>query len=306
MNVDLLIKILSAATLFEMMVAIGLGVTVADVLGVLRDVRLVGKAVLANYVVVPAAAIALLILFHADPLVAAGFLIAAVCPGAPYGPPFTGLAKGNLVVSVGLMVLLAGSSALVAPLLLAWLLPWLVQFLPPLPPDGPPLTVNAGSMVGTLLFAQLLPLGVGLSLRQWRPALAVRLKRPANLLSTALNLVLLSVILVAQFGMLLSIPPRAFGGMLALVSISAAAGWLLGGPGSGNRTAVAVATAVRNVGVSLVIATVSFPGTPAVTAATAFGLFQTVVMALVALGWGRWASTWEVPRQSPGGVTAAP
>jgi predicted Na+-dependent transporter len=74
------------------------------------------------------------------------------------------------------------------------------------------------------------------------------------------------------------------------VAASVAAGWLLGGPGRGNRTAMAMATGVRNVGVSLAIAASSFAGTPAVTAATAFALFQTVLMALVALGWGRLAS----------------
>ena len=52
------------------------------------------------------------------------FLICAVCPGAPYGPPFTGMAKGKVGVAVGLMVILAGSSALVAPLLLHGLLPF--------------------------------------------------------------------------------------------------------------------------------------------------------------------------------------
>jgi hypothetical protein len=46
---------------------------------------------------------------------------------------------------------------------------------------------------------------------------------------------------------------------------------------------------VRNVGVSLVIATGSFPNTPAVTAALAFGLLQTIALALLALGWGRLA-----------------
>jgi BASS family bile acid:Na+ symporter len=291
MSIDLFIKILATVTLFEMMVAIGLGVTAADVAGVVRNGRLVSKALLANYVLFPAVTIALLLLFHPDPLVAAGFLIVAVCPGAPYGPPFTGLARGNMVISVGLMVILAGSSALVAPLLLHLLLPWHLQFLPPLPPESPPLHINPVSMLVTLLVAQLLPLCVGLVLRQSRPALAARLQKPANLLSTGLNLVLLGVILSAQFGMLLDIPLRAFGGMFALVAAGVAAGWLLGGPGHENRTAVAVATAVRNVGVGLVIATVSFPGTQAVTAATAFGLFQTLVMALVALAWGRWGST---------------
>jgi len=63
-----------------------------------------------------------------------------------------------------------------------------------------------------------------------------------------------------------------------------AAGWLLGG---GNRSAMVMATSVRNVGVSLVIVTAAFPGTRAVVAATAFAVLQTIVMALLALGWGR-------------------
>lgn len=67
-------------------------------------------------------------------------------------------------------------------------------------------------------------------------------------------------------------------------------GWLLGGPGSDNRKAMALTTGVRNVGVSLVIVTASFPATPAVTAALAYALFQTIVLALLALAWGRWAS----------------
>jgi BASS family bile acid:Na+ symporter len=261
------------------MVTIGLGVTFADLAGVAKNGRLVGQAMLASYVCVPAAAVALLLLFQAQPLVAAGFLVAAVCPGAPFGPPLTGLARGNVVVSVGLMVILAASSALFAPLLLYLLLP--------LTSGGQEVQIDVAKMVGTLLIAQLLPLGVGLALRQWRPTLAGRLKKPAGLLSLVLNLSLLGLILVAQFDMLAGIPFRAHAGMFALVFASAAAGWLLGGPGGDNRTATALATSVRNVGVALVIVTGSFAGTPAVMATTAFALFQTILMALVALLWGR-------------------
>src|SRR5262249_8989215 len=96
-------------------------------------------------------------------------------------------------------------------------------------------------------------------------------------------------ILSAQFDMLIDIPLRGYVGMLVLVAAGVAAGWLLGGPGAGNRTAMTLATSVRNVSVSLVIATASFGGTQAGAAVTAFAVFQTVVMALVALGWGRLA-----------------
>jgi BASS family bile acid:Na+ symporter len=288
-QLNLLINLLATVTLFEMMVAIGLGVTFAEVAGVARRWRLVGRAALASYVCVPAAAVGLLLLFQPYseepeqyPLVAAGFLIAAVCPGAPYGPPFTGLARGNVVVSVGLMVILAGSSALVAPLLL--------HFLLPVTSSSHDVLIDVVKMVCTLLFCQLSPLCLGLSLVRWRPALANRLKKPARLLSLVLNLALIGLILTVQWRMLLGIPLRAYGGMSALVLASQAASRRPGWPGAANRTAMAMATSVRNVGVSLVIATSSFPGTKAVTAATAFALFQTILMAAIALGWGRLAS----------------
>jgi BASS family bile acid:Na+ symporter len=284
-----LINLVASVTLFEMMVAIGLGVTFADVLLVARDGKLVARAVLASYVLVPAAAVGLLILFQTDPYVATGFLICAVCPGAPYGPPFTGLAKGKVGVAVGLMVVLAGSSALAAPLLLQGLLPFVLGYLPALPPDSPPLTIDALQVVITLMVAQFIPLCLGLALRQWRPALADRLKKPANLISMILNLTTLSLIVVAQFDMLIGVPLRGYLGMLALVLVGVAAGWLLGR--NGNASAMVMATSVRNVGVALVIVTGAFAGTRAVASATAFALFQTIVMALIAAGWGKLASS---------------
>jgi BASS family bile acid:Na+ symporter len=299
MNIDPLINPLASITLFELMMAIGLGATFAEVARVARDRRLVFRAALANYLCVPAAAVGLLVLFQAGPLVAAGFLIAAVCPGAPYGPPFTAMARGNRTISVGLMVILAASSALLAPLLLYLLLPLLPHLLPPAPSGSQQVEVPALKVAATLLVAQFLPLCLGLAVRQWRPSLAARLKKPADRLSLVLNLLLLGLIVYAQRDTLLEVPLRAYGGMLALVSLSVLTGWLLGGPGSGNRTAMTMATSVRNVGVGLVIATGSFAaGSEAVTATTVFALFQTILMALVALGWGRLARARENQRDS--------
>jgi predicted Na+-dependent transporter len=180
MTIHQLTNVLVTVTLVEMMAATGLGVTFGDLARVARDWRLVVRAALANYVLVPAATVGLLLLFGAQPAVAVGFLILAVCPGAPYGPPFTAIAKGNVAVAVGLMLLLAASSALLAPVLLHLLLP--------LAAGGESLTVSAAAVLGTLLVTQLLPLCAGMAVRRWLPAVAGRLQRPANLASKALNL----------------------------------------------------------------------------------------------------------------------
>jgi BASS family bile acid:Na+ symporter len=73
--------------------------------------------------------------------------------------------------------------------------------------------------------------------------------------------------------------------MCALLIASLAAGWLLGGPGRENRKAMTLTTSLRNVGVGLVIATGSFPGTPALTATLAYGLIEIFGSLLLALWW---------------------
>jgi len=147
----------------------------------------------------------------------------------------------------------------------------------------------------TLLLTQLLPLCIGLGVRGWRPRLAARLKKPADRLVTVLNLIVVGLILALHFRLLTEIRPLGFAGMLALLLASLTAGSIASGPESGRRKALAFTTAGRNAGVSLVIAAASFPGTSAVTAVLAHALIQTIVLALVALGWGRWASAGAVP-----------
>jgi bile acid:Na+ symporter, BASS family len=274
------IKILVPITLIEMMVAIGLGVSLAELAAVVRNWRLTTKAALANYLCVPTVTVGLLLLFHpANATVPVGFLILAVCPGAPFGPACTRLAKGNVAAAVGLMVLLAGSSAIAAPVLLHLLLP--------LMSGSETLQVDAGQIVVTLLATQLAPLCLGLGVRHWLPRLANEVQRPASLLTAILNLATLGLVLVVYFPLLAEIRLRGYVGMLALLVASWAAGWSLGGPGADNRRALALTTSLRNVGVGLVIATSNFGGTAAVTAVLAYGIFEIVGTVLLALAWGR-------------------
>jgi len=282
-TINKITNVLAMITLIQLMVTIGLGVAVREVWVVAADRALLFRAAAANYVLVPAVVVGLLLLFRAPPMVAVGFLIPAVCPGAPYGPPLTAIARGNVAMAVGLMVLLAGSSAILAPLVLGFLLPLMAT--------GEPLRIDVGKLVATLAVTQILPLCVGLYVFHRKPVIAGRLKRPMARVSTLLNLTLLGVIIGFQFRMLAEIRLVGYIGMLTLLAATALAGWSLGGPGSANRKSMTLSTSIRNVGLSLVIVTGSFAGTAAVTATTAYGLLQTVLMALVALAWGRWTPT---------------
>jgi bile acid:Na+ symporter, BASS family len=127
-------------------------VSLGELAGVVKNAGLLARAALANYVLVPTAAILLLYLFQTDPMVSAGFLLVAVCSVAPFAPPLTAMAKGDVQVSVGLMVILAASSAILAPILLRFLLPLMAR--------GANLKIDMFKIVTTLLMTQILGLGV--------------------------------------------------------------------------------------------------------------------------------------------------
>jgi bile acid:Na+ symporter, BASS family len=280
MSLDQVISLLVSVTLIEMSFATGLGVRLADIIGVAKDGPQLLGAGLANYVAVPAAAVTLILLVDADPLVAAGILILAVCPGAPYGPPLTALARGATAPSVGLMVILAGSSVVLAPLLLFLLLP--------LTAGGADLHIDPLGMLGAIVVTQLLPLSCGLATSQRRPDLAARWLTPAVAISKVLNAAALALILTSQLPQLLDVVrPSGIMAMLVLLGVSLGAGWIAGGHKREARKAVALTTSIRNVGLGLVIVSGTFAGTSAVTAVIVYGLLQLLGAFLLALWWRR-------------------
>jgi BASS family bile acid:Na+ symporter len=284
-----IINLVVTLTLIVMMVSVGLSVTLDAITGVARDWRLLVKAMVANYIAFPAAAVALLILFRASPMASAGLLILAVCPGAPFAPPLTRIAKGNVAVSVGLMVLLAGSSVLLAPALLRVLLPLLSR--------GAPLHVDAGKIVATLLVTQLVPLGLGLLVGQLRPQLGARLKKPFDRATRLLTAIAIVLVLVTRIHTLAEIRLVGLVGMLTLWALSMLFGWIAGDAREGIRETVAETTALRNVGLAMVIAARSFPNTAVLPAVVAYGAVSILACVIVAFRWGR--------RPTQGGPIAA-
>jgi BASS family bile acid:Na+ symporter len=289
------INVLVTTTLIEMMVAIGLAVSLDDVISAARNWRRVARALAANYLVVPAAALVLAEFLVDSETLLVGFLIVAVFPGASYGPPFTTMARGDLSLSVGLMVLLAASSAIVGPVLLRLMLL--------LTSANTSLTVDVPRVIGMLLLTQLAPLAAGILIRKRAPHVAARLRGPAELLSKVMNSGSIGCILVNHWVNHWQQPGQAhFAGlpaMVALLTVSLAAGYLLGGPGNGSRKTVALTTSLRNIGVSVVVASSHEVGSAALTAVVAYAIVEISGSLVVALWWGQRQMGAARPRHFP-------
>jgi BASS family bile acid:Na+ symporter len=259
---------LNIAALVTIMLSIGLAARFEEVAKSVKHVRPVVFGFIASFVLVPLVTVTLLVAVRPDPLVSAGFLILAVCPGAPLGPAFTRVAKADVSLATGMMVLLAGLSVVLSPFLLGVMLGRIT-------PESNT-SIDYLAILMTLSLTQLLPLAIGLAVHSLAPAFAQKLAKPMRVVGNVLLLGLIGSILFAQHGTLAAIRMRAWLGMSALLAASLGIGWFCGGRDVAKQKSMSLTTGTRNVAVGLVIAGGSFAGTPAVTAVVAYGLFSTL------------------------------
>ena len=248
MLMDLLSKATTVAMLsfvISSMLAMGAGLTVAQIVAPLRNARLVTVALLANFVLMPLGAFALTKGLRLDEPLGVCLLLLACAAGAPFLPKLAELAKGNLPFAVGTMVLLMVITVVYLPLVLPLLLPGV--------------TVNPAKIAQSLVLVMLLPLGVGLIVKTRYEELAGRIKPLLDWLSNISLILLISLICVTNFDKVLQV----FGthGILAallFIAFGCVIGWLLGGPGNDTRRVLALGTGQRNIAAALVVASQSF------------------------------------------------
>jgi bile acid:Na+ symporter, BASS family len=227
------------------MVAMGLGLKVAQITAPLRNLRLVSLSLLANFVLMPAAAVVLARVLRLDEPLGVGLLLLGVAAGAPFLPKLTQIAKGNLAFAVALMVLLMVITVGYMPLVLPILLPGV--------------SVNPAKIAGSLVLTMLLPLAVALAVNAKLPGAAARAKPWFDRLSS-LGLILVVVLLVVvNFNKVLSVfGTRAILAGLLFIAFGYAVGWALGGPAADTRPVLGLGTAQRNIAAALVVGSQSF------------------------------------------------
>ena len=245
---DILQKTASIAGLvfvLSSMLAMGLGLTVTQIIAPLRNRRLVAMSLLVNFVLMPLTTLALATILRLDEPLRVGMLLLGAAAGAPFLPKLVQLSKGNLAFSVGLMVLLMVITVGYLPLVLPILLPGV--------------SVNATKIARSLFLLMLLPLATALAMKARFPAAADRAKPPLEKISTLSLILVIVLVVVLNFKSMVSV--LGTGGILAALLLVAAGygfGWLLGGPTADTRTVLGLGTAQRNIAAALVVGSQNF------------------------------------------------
>ena len=245
LQVSLLVFVVSS------MLAMGLSLTVGQIIEPLRSVRLVLIALAANFIAVPLIGWGLGELLSLDEGLAIGLTIMATAAGAPFLPKLAAAAKGDMAFSVGLMVLLmvvtVGYMPAVLPLLI----------------EG--VDVDPAAIASSLIFLMLLPLAIGLVVRWRYESTAEGLQPLMTQTSTVAIAALLGAGVIVNFDDIVDLSGTGgFVAILLFLAISGAVGYVGGGSDAGIRSVLGLGTAQRNLSAALVVAGQNFSDTPGV------------------------------------------
>ena len=227
------------------MIGMGLGLRVAEIVAPLRNLRLVLLSLVANFVVMPFAALALARILRLDESMGIGLLLLGMAGGAPFLPKLAQIARGNLAFAVGLMVLLMVITVGYLPVVLPMLLPGV--------------SVNPAQIARSLVLLMLLPLGGALAVNANRPDIAAKIKPIFDKTSNLSLIVLMALQTLLNVRSVMAV--FGTGGILAgvvFLAVGFAAGWALGGSTGDTRSVMGLGTAQRNIAAALVVANQSF------------------------------------------------
>ncbi|HRX34190.1 MAG TPA: bile acid:sodium symporter [Methanoregulaceae archaeon] len=249
----LLVEIGDYAILFFVVTSIaamGLDLTVREIIEPWKKKGLLSISLIANFVVVPLFALLIMKIIPLDIDLATGLIIVAAAAGAPSLPKAMGIIKGNVAYAVGLTMILILATIVYMPIML----PYLIEGV----------SVDQTGTALYLVIFMLIPLVVAMAVRKLAPAVARRLYPVINRVS---DLSIIAVLLLYSTALFTSDFSIRAGALLGLEGIIVAVlfilgsfliGYLMGGPDLKNREVLAFGTGFRNVSAALVVISANF------------------------------------------------
>ena len=171
------------------MFGLGLDLTVEDFRRIGRRPKAIGIALACQTLVLPALCFGLVLLFDPPPLLAIGMLLLAASPGGTSANLFSHLFRGDVALNITLTAINSILALLTLPLITNFAIDWFDQG------DNVSLPFAEVAQVFAIV---LVPVAVGMLVKQARPMFAAAMDRPVRIGSAVILAVLVVGILVDQ------------------------------------------------------------------------------------------------------------
>jgi bile acid:Na+ symporter, BASS family len=259
------------------MFGLGLTLTVADFARVLKYPKAAAVALACQLVLLPAICYGLIVAFGLHGALAVGMMLLVASPGGITASLFSHLAGGDVALNITLTAINSLLSAVALPVVVA-LATW--RFLG----DQTAIGLQLGKFVQVLAIV-LIPVTIGLWTRRRFSAWADRMRRPVNLASASVLVLVVLVAVVQAFDVLAANLGRLGGIALSLSILSLTVGYVVPRLFRVSRRqaiASAMEIGIHNVTVAIIVA-VSVIGNEAIAApAAVYGVVMFLPAAVVA------------------------
>ena len=261
--VSLTLTLLFVAT---RMLYVGLSVAPAELADLRRNSSLVVRALLANFIVVPALGVVVTAVGRVPTEAALAILLLAMLGG---GVDFLALgdkSNGERRHGSALIFLLSLVGGLMSPI---------VRLV--IQPIGAPIMGSVWGLLAVTVLAVPLPLIGGLLVRRAAPEVTRVLSKAVALVALILFVAAAASTFLVKAPLVVEIGIKATGAMVVVIAGAGIAGWLLGGPSGQQRALLARTTMMRNAGLALLLAIVTFPDTSVDVAVLVFVVIEVSV-----------------------------
>ena len=245
--VEIVFNVAMLAFIVGSMIALGLGLTIAQIIAPFKYIKIVIRALIANFIIVPLFAFGLVSLLPVSEGVRIGLILLSLGGGAPFIPMIVATAKSHVGGSVGLMVLLLIVTIFFMPIAVPWML------------SGT--SVNSWDIARSLLSIMLVPLVLALYIKARFSDIAARIQ-PFAVKFTSISVLVLVIAVIFLYAEIIIASVSILPIITLFFLVAMSIGYMAGGRNKHARVVLAVGTGLRNPPIAILVASQNFSTEP--------------------------------------------
>jgi BASS family bile acid:Na+ symporter len=275
-----------------MMLGMGLSLVPEDFQRVRKYPKAVSIGLISQLVFLPIIGFVIAKVVPMQPAIATGLIIVALCPGGVSSNIITFLAKGDVALSVTLTALTSVITVFTIPALANLALQHFMG-------ETAAIALPIASTILQIFLITLLPIGLGMSLRQMFPELALRLEKVTNRLAIALLAAIILLLIIREWNRLPGFIVQVGVGVVLLNTFSMLAGFYVSKLfklNSPQQICIAIEVGIQNGTLAIAITAGLLNNPDMAVPAAIYSLFMSLT-GFLAIGYGRkLAATGSIPK----------
>ena len=179
MESKILTTVILPASLFIIMLGMGLSLTIQDFRNVVKYPKASAIGMVNQLILLPIIGFLLLFVFKMDPILSVGFMLLAACPGGVTSNLISHVSKADTALSISLTAVTSFITVITIPLIVNFALGYYMS-------ENQEIQLPLVKTIVQIIGITVLPVSIGMFVRKRAPEFSDRMEKPARTASTVI------------------------------------------------------------------------------------------------------------------------